>query len=152
VDVSSDRRHRRQQIDTTETACSNATDMTSGGGAAKCILVVDDDSSVLNIASRALASYRVLVARDPDEALSFAKNSASLDLLITDFLMPSMTGSELMARIREFRPMVQVVMLTGHGDILDQAKPLGWETVTHLSKPVDIDELRATVARLIGPH
>ena len=126
-------------------------DMPATGGAAKRILVVDDDSSILEIASRALAGYRVLVARDPDEALSLAKDSTSLDLLITDFLMPSMTGSELMARIREFRPRIHVVMLTGHGEILDQAKPLGWDTVAHLGKPVDIDELRATVARLIGP-
>jgi CheY-like chemotaxis protein len=125
--------------------------MSAAGGAAKRVLVVDDDSSILEIASRALAGYRVLIARDPDEALSLAKDSTALDLLITDFLMPSMTGSELMARIREFRPKIQVVMLTGHGEILDQAKPLGWDSVAHLAKPVDIDELRATVARLIGP-
>ncbi len=117
---------------------------------AKWILIVDDDSSVLDIVARALSGYRVIVARDPDEAMSLAKGAASLSLLITDYLMPSMTGSELMLRIREFRPRLQVIMLTGHGDILEQAKPLGWDTVAHVSKPVDIDELRAAVARLIG--
>jgi DNA-binding NtrC family response regulator len=121
------------------------------GTAVKHILVVDDDSSILNIATRALAGYRVSVARDPNEALSVASQAVSLDLLITDFLMPSMTGSELVARILELRPGVRVVVMTGHGNILEQENPPGWESAAHLTKPVDLDVLRATVARLIGP-
>jgi DNA-binding NtrC family response regulator len=117
----------------------------------KHILVVDDDSSILSIATRALAGYRISVARDPTEALSLASQAVSLDLLITDFLMPSMTGSELVARILELRPGVQVMVLTGHGNILEHEHPPGWDSAVHLPKPVDIDVLRATVARLIGP-
>ena len=70
----------------------------------KRILIVDDDSSVLNFLQRALAGYNLVTARDPDEALHAAATITSLDLLITDYLMPSMTGDELVARIREKRP------------------------------------------------
>jgi CheY-like chemotaxis protein len=125
--------------------------MQAADTATKHILVVDDDSSVLTLVTRALEGYRVSAARDPDEALFLAGQAASLDLLITDFLMPSMTGSELVARIRERRPSVQVVVLTGHGNILGQESPSEWASQAHLGKPVDLDELRATVARLIGP-
>ena len=121
------------------------------GAPVKHILVVDDDSSILDITARALAGYRISVARDPNEALVLASQAVSIDLLITDFLMPSMTGSELVARIRELRPGVRVVVMTGHGNILERENPPGWESAVHLPKPVDLDVLRATVARLIGP-
>ncbi len=121
------------------------------GAPVKHILVVDDDSSILILATRALEGYRISAARDPNEALAIASQAPTLDLLITDFLMPSMTGSELVARIGELRPNVQVVVMTGHGNILEQENPPGWDRATHLPKPVDLDVLRATVARLIGP-
>ena len=117
----------------------------------KHILVVDDDSSVLDVVSRALAGYRVSIARDPDEALHVAANFGSLDLLITDYLMPSMTGAELIGRIRERRPALKVLILTGHADILDQENPLWWAQEAHLSKPPSLETLRVTVANLIGP-
>jgi DNA-binding NtrC family response regulator len=117
----------------------------------KHILIVDDDSSILNLLARALEGYRVSAARDPNEALTMATQTVSLDLLITDFLMPSMTGSELVLRIRELRPAVKVMVLTGHGNILELERPPGWDTAEHLPKPVDLEVLRATVARLIGP-
>jgi len=121
------------------------------GSAVKHILVVDDDSSILILTTRALEGYHISAARDPNEALAIASQAPTLDLLITDFLMPSMTGSELVARISELRPGVQVIVLTGHGNILEQENPPGWDRTTHVPKPVDLDVLRATVARLIGP-
>ena len=117
----------------------------------KHILVVDDDSSVLDVLTRALVGYRMSIARDPDEALHVASNIGSLDLLITDYLMPSMTGAELIARMREKRSMLRVLILTGHADILDQENPLWWAQEAHLSKPPSLEALRAAVADLIGP-
>ena len=117
----------------------------------KHILVVDDDSSVLDVLTRALVGYRMSIARDPDEALHVASNFGSLDLLITDYLMPSMTGAELIARMREKRQLLKVLILTGHADILDQENPLWWAQEVHLSKPPSLEALRAAVADLIGP-
>jgi len=117
----------------------------------KHILVVDDDSSVLDVLKRALVGYRMSIARDPDEALHVASNFGSLDLLITDYLMPSMTGAELMARMREKRPALWVLILTGHADILDRENPPWWAQEAHLSKPPSLEMLRAAVAGLIGP-
>ena len=117
----------------------------------KHILVVDDDSSVLDVLMRALVGYRLSVARDPDEALHIAGNVGSLDMLITDYLMPSMTGAELIARMREKRPTLKVLILTGHADILDAENPVWWAQEAHLSKPPSLETLRAAVANLIGP-
>jgi DNA-binding NtrC family response regulator len=117
----------------------------------KRILIVDDDSSVLNFLQRALGGYAVVTARDPDEALHAAATITSLDLLITDYLMPSMTGDELVARMREQRPGLNVLMLTAHSDILDAEGQAWWANETHLAKPLAIGTLRETVSRLIGP-
>jgi CheY-like chemotaxis protein len=115
----------------------------------KQILIVDDDSSVLNVLTRVLDDYRLIAARDPHEALQIAARATSLDLLITDYMMPSMTGDEVIGYVRRFWPSVQTLILTGHGDILE-AEPW-WQQQAHLAKPMDLARLRATVAALIGP-
>jgi CheY-like chemotaxis protein len=117
----------------------------------KNILVVDDDRTVLDVLTRALAGYRVWAARDPDEGLMMAGNLASLDLLITDFMMPSMMGDELIGRLRAKRPELKVLILTGHSELLDAENPPWWTSEPHLSKPVELQSVRAVVASLIGP-
>lgn len=117
----------------------------------KHILVVDDDRTVLDLVGRALSDYRVTFGRDPDEALSAAARLSSLDLLITDYLMPSMTGEELIGRLRANWPGLQVLILTGHAALLDQENPSWWANEAHLAKPASLSDLRATVAMLIGP-
>jgi CheY-like chemotaxis protein len=117
----------------------------------KQILVVDDDSSVLDVVGRALSDYRLTFARDPDEALSAAMKLVSVDLLITDYLMPSMTGEELIGHVRAHRPGVKALILTGHSSQLDLDNPSWWASEMHLAKPMKLSELRAAVERLIGP-
>jgi CheY-like chemotaxis protein len=117
----------------------------------KHILIVDDDSSVLDLVSRTLRTYRLWLARDPDEALHVAGNLGSLDLLITDYLMPSMTGEELIGHIREQWPALKVLILTGHAALLQAENPPWWANEAHLEKPFEIGELRAMVTGLIGP-
>lgn len=117
----------------------------------KHILVVDDDSSVLAFLLRALAGYRLSMARNPDEALNVAASLGTLDLVITDYLMPSMTGDELIGRLREQRPGLKALILTGHGDVLDAENPPWWANEPHLAKPVELNRLRVAVAELIGP-
>ena len=117
----------------------------------KRILIVDDDSSVLQFLGRVLHGYRVSLARDPDEALIIAANLGSLDLVITDYMMPSMTGAELIGRLRERRPALKILILTAHDAILDAEHPPWWLQEAHIGKPVTIEELQAAVTKLIGP-
>jgi CheY-like chemotaxis protein len=117
----------------------------------KNILIVDDDRAVLEVLGRALAGYRVRLAFDPEEALRIAVGLVSLDLLISDFMMPEMMGDELAGRLRAVRPNLKVLMLTGHSDLLDREKPAWWTTEPHLAKPVELGRLQAVVAELIGP-
>ena len=117
----------------------------------KHLLVVEDDSSVLTAFMSALTEFRLSVARDPHEALMLADRIEQLDLVITDYLMPSMTGEELIGRIRERHPQVKALIVTGHGDILDQEAPDWWAREAHLTKPFDVSTLKEAIGRLIGP-
>jgi two-component system cell cycle sensor histidine kinase/response regulator CckA len=113
--------------------------------------VVDDDGAVLELLGRTLTGYRVWLARDPEEALRIAANLPVLDLLVTDFMMSSMTGDELVGWLRAERPSLKVMILTGHSDLLDKENPQWWANEPHLPKPVEIARLRAMVEELIGP-
>lgn len=116
----------------------------------KRILIVDDDTSVLQMLTRALTSYDLTVARDGQEALAVA-HGRPLDLLITDYLMPEMTGDELIARMRAQRPDLKALVITGHGDVLDRESPDWWREVAHLAKPFRIQALRDAVENLLTP-
>ena len=103
-----------------------------------------------DLISKALADYEVMLAYNGDEALALATPGRQIDLVITDYLMPSMTGDELIGRLRERRPNVKTLVITGHSDIVRREND--WlNSEVHLRKPFTIPDLRQTVLTLIGP-
>ena len=116
----------------------------------KHILLVDDDSSILNLLSRTLSEYDVTLAHDGFEALAASKQLEQLDLMITDYFMPSMIGDELIARVREQRPELPVLVVTGHANILDREAFPWWLSLAHLDKPFQAGALREQVNSMIG--
>ncbi len=113
----------------------------------KHILIADDDRSMANLIARALPDCSVTVAHNGLEALALASSLPSCDLLITDDLMSTLMGDELTGRLRESRPALKTLLITGHGALVDaDACP----TDALLSKPLHIAELRQTITSLIG--
>jgi CheY-like chemotaxis protein len=113
----------------------------------KSVLIADDDLSVLALMARALPEYRITTARNGYEALTLASQLADCDLLITDYLMPTMTGDELAGRLRAARPTLKTLLVTSHTAFVD-TNACG--TDAHLAKPFRCAELRDAVASLIG--
>src|SRR5882672_5473153 len=99
------------------------------------ILVVDDDALMLSLIAKALPDYRLTLARDGSEALHAADRQVALDLIITDYLMPEMTGDELLGRLRERRPSLKALVVSGHGEVLERELPDWWHGEAHLGKP-----------------
>jgi DNA-binding NtrC family response regulator len=118
--------------------------------ARKHVLVVDDDMLMLSVVERTLAAYRVSTARDGHEALVVLSGAEPVDLLITDYLMPGMTGSELVKRAREAQSGLPVLVITGHGHTLVTADPAWWSAEPHVEKPFHVEELLLAVEKLIG--
>jgi PAS domain S-box-containing protein len=110
-------------------------------GDGKTILLVEDDDIVRALAARILSEggYRVLEVSDPVQALALAeRHDGPIHLLLTDMVMPQLSGSELARRLREQRPETDVLYMSGHPES-------GREGRTLLHKPFTPDDLRAAV-------
>jgi len=119
-----------------------------GEGRPLNVLVVDDEDLLLEIISLnlLLMGHTVDCFTDPKKALErFYKHH--YDLVITDRAMPGMTGDQVAARVREFRPETPIVLLTGFANIIRQngEKPANIDEV--LSKPLSQQTLRDLMAR-----
>ena len=87
---------------------------------AKTVLVVDDDDSVLKSAQAALeaAGYVTLTGNNSISALRLMEE-VRVDALVTDIFMPSMTGFELSARIKQLQPDLPVVVMSDYPNLLE---------------------------------
>ena len=86
------------------------------GGKRELILIVDDEDFVTVLAQRVLSDqgYRVMIAKDGFQALDIYKRfEKQVDLIILDFTMPIMDGSEVFNELRELNPHVPVVLSSG---------------------------------------
>ncbi len=117
------------------------------------ILLVEDDPSVRKVAERFLvrAGYHVLTASQSDEALAHVASGSHIDLLLTDIVMPGQSGLDLAAVLRERRPDLRILYMSGYFESsnADAIKP---EPGLLLQKPFTEDELLGRVATLLGGH
>lgn len=124
--------------------------MTPSPDAARAtVLVVEDESAVLQLTCRALSAqgYRVLAADGPEEALRLLETHAtSVDLLLTDVMMPVMSGPDLARRVTEAHRDIRVLFMSGYSaDLIARHNRLEDETAL-LSKPFTLAELTSRVA------
>jgi len=84
----------------------------------KTVLVVDDAEGLRHMARRLLQQqgYMVLVAANADEALALFEQNDSIDVLLTDVVMPGVSGPELTKQLIERRPTLRVVYMSGYTD------------------------------------
>lgn len=80
------------------------------------VLVAEDEAAIRHSLRRILsrAGFHVLEARDGFDALAVAREGPRIDLLVTDVVMPSCSGLELAAKLRETRPTLPIVFMSGH--------------------------------------
>jgi two-component system, OmpR family, response regulator MprA len=109
------------------------------------ILIVDDHPSTRGFFARILTleGFAVREAADGEEALA-AVADARPAVVVSDVRMPGVDGAELARRLRAYEPPVPIV-LTSSDHTADPRLP----GVPFLPKPVDLDDLRATVERLL---
>ena len=116
------------------------------------ILLVEDHAMVREIAARTLASqgYRVLKAQSGGEALAIAgAHDGPLDLLLTDVVMPEMSGHQLADRLAAARPKMSVLYVSGYTEntVIDHGVP--GRGVAFLAKPFTPDALAAKVREVL---
>ncbi len=83
------------------------------------VLLVEDDEMFLELLAEVLEAngYRVLAAGDPADALALGEShNGPLDLLVSDMVMPGMSGKELAGRLARHRPEMKVLLMSGYSD------------------------------------
>ncbi|MBX3562812.1 MAG: response regulator [Sphingomonas sp.] len=128
-------------------AIADRTVMTKGGAA---ILVVEDDPRVCRSTVDALEElgHRPVACASGPEALDLLADGAAMDLVITDVMMPEMTGTELAALIRQRHPELPVMFVTGYvGEAGETEDLIGGEL---LRKPFTVAALADSVAAALA--
>lgn len=100
------------------------------------VLLVDDEPYVTEIIGRILSQMKIepLTASSGEEALHVLHNHR-VDLVITDILMPGMSGLELLEKIKGLYPALPVIVLTAHGDFYVAKEALNRGAFYFLTKP-----------------
>ncbi len=123
---------------------------------AETILLVEDDEMVRNLSLRVLemSGYRVLVAKNGGEALLICEqHGGQIDLVVTDVVMPMMSGPELAARLEKARPKLRVLFCSGYtSGAIQHAEALG-SGKAFIQKPFTPQALARKVREVLdGPE
>jgi CheY-like chemotaxis protein len=112
------------------------------------LLFVDDDY-LINLSTTTLLEdlgHTVIKATSGADALSVLQNGKPIDLLITDYAMPGMTGLQLAEEARRLRPGLPILLATGYADLPATAEL----ELPRLSKPYQQRQLAEQIASLLG--
>jgi PAS domain S-box-containing protein len=115
-----------------------AMDRASAIRGSETVLLCEDDPKIRRLVETMLTrqGYRVLVAENPDQALDTALQlERPIDLLLTDIVMPRISGIELARAVREARPEIRVLYMSGYTDNLMNSAWVLDEDVPFLQKP-----------------
>jgi len=126
-----------------------ASTIRSGAGS---ILVVEDDKLVRNMTVAMLESvgYKVREAATARDALKYCENNGdAIDLLITDVVMPELSGAELRDRIQAFRPGLKVLFISGYASDVVAHHGILEEGVNFIRKPFSMNDLAKAVQNII---
>lgn len=109
-------------------------------GPPKTILAVEDAAAVLSVVREILedANFNVLAAANAGEAIRLAGLAKTVDLLLSDVMMPDMSGPDLATKLKASRPEMRVILMSGYpgGEILILNH--GWHFIQKPFVPVEL--------------
>ncbi len=114
------------------------------------ILLVEDESSLRDMTARMLeaSGYRVVTARTAEDALELLQDYPDVALVITDVVMPGMSGADLAERLADLRPQLRVLFISGYTD--DKlTRVLSMRGSHFLPKPYTVTLLTRKVRQLL---
>ena len=115
------------------------------------ILIVDDDSGQRSLLDSFLRSqgFATVLADSGERALELL-TAGKFSMLISDVRMPGLSGLETLRRVRQNFPTLPVLLVTAYADIREAVVAMRDGALNYLAKPIDLDELLATVRQATG--
>lgn len=121
-------------------------------GRGETVLLVDDDQAILELAKTMLENYRYLVlsASSSSEAIRLARQKEdSIDLMVTDVVMPAMNGRDLAGIIQVLQPQMKLLFMSGYtADVISHHGVLD-EGVHFIQKPFSVAEFLIKVQQTL---
>ena len=111
------------------------------------IMLVDDEETFVKTIEKRLIrrEMEVLSAYSGEEGLELLERNQNLDVVVLDVKMPKMDGLEMLKRIKEKYPLIEVIMLTGHATIESGINGMKLGAYDFLTKPCEVEELAAKI-------
>ena len=118
------------------------------------LLLVDDDPLVLASTAAMIEDlgHHVLEADSARQALALLRTGRAVDLVITDYAMPVMTGVQLAAEVQRLRPGLPVVLATGYAELPGDDEAGAAPGLPRLIKPFSAEALAAAAEAPFGAH
>lgn len=118
------------------------------------VLVADDDPEICTLIKTILGKgpYEVTVCNDAESALVHIQRDRPYDILISDFMLPGISGIDLIAQVRSSGPTASmpIVMISGHSNYAMDARAKAAGANAFLNKPFTLSQLRSTVQQLVS--
>jgi PAS domain S-box-containing protein len=116
------------------------------------VMVVEDETLHLKVVRQMLESYgyRVLVASSPGEALNLAKDHTSIDLLLTDVVMPEMNGKDLAEKMISLFPDIMCIFMSGYTDNIIIHQGILEEGLSFIQKPFSKEQLATKLREVLN--
>ena len=132
-----------------ETVENPAEETDAGGESTINVMIVDDEVDLLKSLSRAFTrrKFNVTTAESGPQALDILENIL-VDIMILDVKMPGMDGLEVLRRVKQKHPSIQVILLSGHPSVDAALEGIKLGASEYMKKPAEIEELATTIRHL----
>jgi two-component system, cell cycle sensor histidine kinase and response regulator CckA len=120
--------------------------------AGETVLIVEDDENVRNVTGDILRrkGYTILEAKNGGEAILICeKSKESIDLVLSDYVLPFLNGDEMAERLLQIIPELKFVFMSANLNLENEIRLLGGEPVRVLRKPFEAEELAGTVRKTL---
>ncbi len=114
------------------------------------ILFVDDDKDILMMVEQYLQmqGYDITTVNSGLKALDLIREE-EIHIIFTDYKMPEFNGLELLAAVKQFNPMIEVIIVTGYGSMESAVQAMKFGCYDYLQKPFKLDHLKLIIDRII---
>ncbi len=116
------------------------------------ILIVEDEKQILNLAGMYLEQlgYEIMTAHSPEQALPLVETcSGDIHLLLTDVVMPGMNGKEFEQRIRQLKPGIKTLFMSGYTADVIAKRGVVEEGINFIQKPFTMKDLAVSIRQIL---
>jgi len=116
------------------------------------VLLIDDEVPFVETMTKRLTkrNLQITTAFSGQEAIKSLKKKPGVEVIILDVKMPGMDGIETLQEIKKCYPLIEVIMLTGHGTVESAIEGMKLGAFDYLMKPCDMDQLISKVKEAVA--